>query len=199
MLIESKRIRELLHTYMFQLKDDAAYIPDSTMTAADDAEAEDRWREPDTKNIPLNPLPALVILLLGIMMSAHTQHSMVSSMLHKQWGNLFAGFAAARMCTYLLFYLKPYTSYLPARPPTEILASFCLIGGGLLFMSSTWPIVAALEERGIGAMFVFTVGMGLTAGVMAWETFCLALKGWAERRENPGLVRRIQEENRSAA
>lgn len=196
MLIESKRIRALLSTYTFQLRDDRSYYQD-TSSAADDIE--ERWTESDTKHISLNPIPALVILLLGIMMSAHTQHSMVSSMLHTQWGNLFAGFAAARMATYVIFYLKPYNSYLPARPPTELIASFCLVSGGLVFMSSTWPIVETLELHHIGAMFVFTCTMGLTAGLMAWETFLLALKGWAERRENPGLVRRLQEENRSNA
>lgn len=194
MLIESKRIRELLHTYMFQLKDEA-YCQDSA-SVSDEAE---KWEESDTKNVPLNPMPALVILLLGIMMSSHTQHSTVSSMIHKQWGYLLAGFSVARMATYMLFYLKPYKSYFPARPPTEIATSFCLISGGLMFMASTWSIVSTLELWGIGAMFVFTCMMGLAAGVMAWETFLLALKGWAERKENPGLARRLREENRTAA
>lgn len=194
MLIESKRIRELLHTYMSQLKDDAYYH--DSVSLSDEAE---KWEESDTTNIPLNPMPALVILLLGIMMSSHTQHSMVSSMIHRQWGNLFAGFSAARIVTYALFYLKPYKSYFPARPPTEIITSFCLISGGLMFMASTWSIVATLEDWGIGSMFVFTIMMGLTAGIMAWETFLLALKGWAERKENPTLVRRLQQEARTAA
>lgn len=194
MLIESKRIRELLHTYTFQLKGDAYYQDSASIL-----DKEQRWEESDTTNIPLNPMPALVILLLGIMMSAHTQHSMVSTMIHKQWGYLFAGFSAARMATYGLFYLKPYKSHLPARPPTEIISSFCLVSGGLMFMASTWSIVATLELWSMGAMFVFTVMMGLTAGIMAWETFLLALKGWAERKENPVLVRRLQQEVRTAA
>jgi hypothetical protein len=189
MLIESRKIRELLQTYMFQLRDDAEYVDVTTATTT--GEEGERWKEPEHTRVPLNPMPALVILLLGIMMSAHTQHSMVSSMIHKQWGNLFAGFSLARMATYVLLYLKPYNSYLPSRPPTEIITSFCLISGGLMFMASTWSIVSTLEKFGIGAMFVFTCMMGLTAGVMAWETFLLALKGWAERKENPVLVRRL--------
>jgi len=197
MLIESERIKGLLHTYILRLRDEAEYT-DAAATKGGEVE---RWKEPERANVQLNPMPALVILLLGIMMSAHTQHSMVSSMLHKQWGNLFAGFSLARMVTYVLFYLKPYNSHLPSRPPTEIITSFCLVSGGLMFMSSTWSIVATLEELGIGAMFVFTCTMGLTAGVMAWETFLLALKGWAERKENPVLVRRLaaQSQNEGAS
>ena len=196
MLIDSRRIRELLHTYMFQLKDETYY----SVVAGSDEELPERWDEREgAATVPLNPMPALVILLLGIMMSSHTQHSMVSSMIHKQWGDLFAGFSAARMATYAILYIKPYSSYLPSRPPTEIIAAFCLVSGGLMFMASTWPIVNTLEIHGIGAMFVFTCMMGLTAGVMAWETFLLALKGWAERKENPVLVRRLQAEARTAA
>jgi hypothetical protein len=188
MLIESRMVRGFLQTYMWRLRDEAEYT-DVAATAS--MEEEERWKEPGHANVPLNPMPALVIMLLGILMSSHTQHSMVSSMIHKQWGNLFAGFSFARMATYVLFYLKPYNSYLPSRPPTEIITSFCLVSGGLMFMASTWSVVATLEKFGIGAMFVFTCMMGLTAGIMAWETFLLALKGWAERKENPILVRKL--------
>ena len=81
-------------------------------------------------------MPALVILLLGMMMGSHHQSDMTSTMVHKQWGNLLVGFGLARGVTYLMLYLKPPTSYLPARPPTEIIASFCLLSGGLIFMLS---------------------------------------------------------------
>ena len=188
MLIESSKVRGFLQTYMWLLRDEVEYT-DVTATAS--REEGERWKEPENASIPLNPMPALVILLLGILMSSHTQHSMLSSMIHKQWGNLFAGFSLARMATYVLFYLKPYNSYLPSRPPTEIITSFCLISGGLMFMASTRSVVTTLEKYGIGAMFMFTCMMGLTAGVMAWETFLLALKGWAEMKENPVLVRRF--------
>ena len=68
-----------------------------------------------------------------------------------------------------------------------------------MFMASTWSVVSTLEKFGIGAMFVFTCMMGLTAGVMAWETFLLALKGWAERKENPVLVRRLTAQSQNGA
>ncbi len=84
----------------------------------------------------MNPIPALVILLLGIMMSSHTQTDMVSSMVHKQWGNLLTGASFARGFTYVLTYLKPPRSIFPSRPPTELLTSFGLISGGIIFMAS---------------------------------------------------------------
>lgn len=94
------------------------------------------WEAPNTQRVSLNPMPALVILLLGTMMGSHHQDSMTSTMVHKQWGNLLVGFALARAATYIMLYLKPPTSYLPARPPTEVISAFCLISGGLIFMLS---------------------------------------------------------------
>jgi len=136
-------------------------------------------------------VPALVILLLGIMMSSHTQESMTSSMVHKQWGQLFVGFALSRGSTYLLLCVRPYTSYLPSRPPTEIVTSFCLIGGGLVFMASARDVVEAMEYNGLDAMFGFTVTMGLTTLLMAWVVLLLALKGWAVRKERPDLFKQV--------
>jgi hypothetical protein len=72
--------------------------------------------------------------MTGIMMSMHHQESMLSTMVHKQWGYLLAGFSIFRLATYFLLYLDPPSSYLPTRPVTELLASFCLICGGLVFM-----------------------------------------------------------------
>lgn len=121
MLFESKRIKDALNQTILQ----------SPAHGSDPY-----WELPDTQGVSLNPMPALVILLLGMMMGSHHQDSMVSTMVHKQWGNLLVGFALARGATYLLLYVKPPTSYLPARPPTEVIASFCLISGGLIFMLS---------------------------------------------------------------
>lgn len=35
----------------------------------------------------------------------------------------------------------------------------------------------------IESMFTMTVGMGLTAFVLAWEIIVIAIKAWATRRE----------------
>ena len=137
---------------------------------------------PKTYDFSMNPFPGLIILLLGLMMSSHHQHSMVSTMVHKQWGMLFVGFALARAVTYILTYISPPTSYLPSRPPSELISSFCLISGGLIFIASNKDTVAAMEYYGLHAMFPFTVTMGFTAFLMAWAILVLAVKGWAVRR-----------------
>ena len=50
-------------------------------------------------------------------------------------------------------------------------------------MGSTKDIVRCVEERGLMAMFIFTVMMGFTAFLMAYEVLVLSLKGWAQRQE----------------
>jgi len=130
MLIESTKIRELLNTSVSE-------VDEIDVEGAYDGEGKhNQLTSPDHYRVSLNPIPALVILLLGIMMSSHTQESMISSMVHKQWGNLLAGASFARGLTYVIMYLKPPKSVLPSRPPTELLASFGLISGGIIFMAS---------------------------------------------------------------
>lgn len=124
MLFESRRIRETLNNTL---------LPQSS--TYDDSYSQN-WEPPKSQRVPLNPMPALIILLLGIMMSSHHQASMTSTMVHKQWGSMLVGFAISRGMTYILLFLRPPTSYLPARPPTEIVAAFCLMAGGLIFMLS---------------------------------------------------------------
>ena len=122
MLFESRRIRDTLNNTLLR----------SPIYQIDD----ESWQPPKSQGVPLNPMPALIILLLGMIMGSHHQDSMTSTMVHKQWGNMLIGFAIARGMTYVLLFLRPPTSYLPARPPTEIVAGFCLISGGLIFMLS---------------------------------------------------------------
>lgn len=122
MLFESTRIRDALNSTILR------YPGHGTR--------DEGWQLPKSQFVSLNPMPALIILLLGMMMGSHHQDSMTSTMVHKQWGNMLVGFALARGMTYVLLYLRPPTSYLPARPPTEIIAAFCLMSGGLIFMMS---------------------------------------------------------------
>jgi Protein of unknown function (Ytp1) len=104
--------------------------------SSENAEATDNaaMAPPAQQNFSYNPFPGLIIFMTGIMMSMHTQESMLSTMVHKQWGYLLAGFSFFRLCTYIMVYIRPPTSYLPTRPITELLTSFCLICGGLIFM-----------------------------------------------------------------
>lgn len=122
MLFESRRIRDALNNTV---------LPPPTYESDDE-----NWQPPKPQGVPLNPMPALIILLLGMMMGSHHQDSKTSTMVHKQWGNMLVGFAIARGMTYILLFLRPPTSYLPGRPPTEIVAGFCLMSGGLIFMLS---------------------------------------------------------------
>ena len=167
MIIESTKMRELLNS--------------SVVTSSH--AGDDSWQQPRTYNFSINPMPALIILLLGKMMSSHHQASMLSTMVHIQWGSMFMGFALARCLTYIIMYIAPPCSYLPSRPPTEIVTSFCLVAGGITFMVSNKDTVAALESYGLDAMFTFTVIMGLTALLLAWTTVVIAIKGWALRVE----------------
>jgi hypothetical protein len=131
----------------------------------------------------MNPIPGLIVLLLGLMMSSHHQASMVSTMVHAQWGSLLVGAAFARAVTYIIFYLSPPTSILAGRPPSELITAFCLMAGGAIFMASTKDVVAIIEENNIAAMFVFTVAMGFVMLLMAWVIIVIAIKGWAVRKE----------------
>lgn len=137
----------------------------------------------NTKRLSLNPMPALTILFLGMMMSGHHQSSMVSTMLHAQWGMLFTGFAMARAVTYIMLYLKPPTSHHPSRPPSELVAAFCLTAGGILFMNSARDVVVTIESNGLDAMTIFTLTIGLTGVILAWELVCYTIKVWATRSE----------------
>lgn len=127
MLIESSRVRELLNTSVINAASEHYH---------DEEEQKKDLQAPKQYEFSINPIPALAILLLGIMMSSHTQHSMVSSMIHKQWGNLLTGASFARGFSYVIMYLKPPKSILPSRPPTELLAAFGLVSGGIIFMAS---------------------------------------------------------------
>lgn len=176
MLVESTRIRELLNMTV-----SGAAEAKSDLTHTE--EERDALRAPKQYEFSINPIPALVIMLTGIMMSSHTQQSMLSSMVHKQWGNLLTAAAFARGFTYVLLYLKPPTSIMPSRPPTELLTSFGLIAGGVIFCASSSDTVAGMVHYDLDEMFVYTVTMGCVGMLMAWVIVVLALKGWAVRKE----------------
>ncbi|TKX24651.1 hypothetical protein C1H76_3260 [Elsinoe australis] len=177
MLVESTRARKLLNTNVELKQVETAH---GARQLHDDAE---EWETTKAYTTSLNPLPALIIFLLGLMMSNHHQDSATSTTIHAQWGTLFSGFALARICTYLLMYLKPPTSYFPSRPPTELISAFCLICGGLVFMASTRDVIKMLDRNNLHAMFILTVMVGLSCLIMVWTVALYAIKGWAARRE----------------
>ncbi|KAF2466711.1 uncharacterized protein BDR25DRAFT_317392 [Lindgomyces ingoldianus] len=171
MIVESRKMRELLNTSVLSSQPASQHI-------------DEPWQPPRQYGYSMNPIPGLIILLLGKMMSSHHQDSVLSTMIHTQWGGMFMGFALARALTYITLYISPPTSYLPSRPPTEVITAFCLVGGGITFMVSNKDTVARLESYGLDAMFTFTVTMGFTALIMAWTTVLMAIKGWAVRKES---------------
>ncbi|EUC39563.1 hypothetical protein COCMIDRAFT_10349 [Bipolaris oryzae ATCC 44560] len=173
MFIESKKLRKLLSTSMIVKRE---YLVPTAIES-------NMWERPFSWKVPMNLMPSLVILLLGLMMSGHHQESMLSAMIHKQWGLLFSGFALSRSATYMLLYVHPPSSYLPLRPHTETVASFCLISGGIAFILSNKDTVAAMEYYGMDAMFTLAVTVGLTGLTMAWAVFVCAVKGWATEFE----------------
>jgi hypothetical protein len=140
MLIESRKIRDLLNTTI-QL------APATQSHLADNSEKHGFLKQPKSYGFSMNPLPALVVLLLGMIMSVHHQESMVSTMIHKQWGTLLVGAAFARAATYVIFYLAPPTSMLPGRPPSELITAFCLMAGGFVFMASVSLSVSNGQNR----------------------------------------------------
>ena len=174
MLAESSTIRRFLNTSVEEMP---------VTTDIDPKEALELRETPGQYSISLNPVPALIIILLGIMMSSHHQDSMVATQVHSQWGILLVGFGLSRICTYMLMFLSPPKSVYPTRPPTELVASFCLISGGIIFCASARDIVHYMENTGLMAMFVLTVTCGFTAFIMAYEIIVLSLKGWATRKE----------------
>ncbi|KKA27198.1 hypothetical protein TD95_002099 [Thielaviopsis punctulata] len=175
MLIESSVVRELLNTTV----DESISVSEGLMVDRERGEIE----KPGQYSFSMNPIPAVVILLLGIMMSSHEQPSMISTMVHKQWGDLLAAASFSRALTYIILWLRPPTSVYPSRPPTELLTSFGLIAGGLIFMASASDTVDAIIRNQLDAMFLYTVTMGIVGLLMAWVLFVLALKGWAVRKE----------------
>ncbi|KAH7246902.1 hypothetical protein B0J15DRAFT_402440 [Fusarium solani] len=176
MLVESTRIRDLLNTTLHSHE-------------AFSGEVRKPIRTPPTYGFSLNPIPALVIALLGTMMSSHHQTTMTSTMVHKQWGQLLLGASVARCLTYIIMYIRPPTSILPSRPPTELLTSFGLIAGGIVFMASSSDTVRGMIHYDLDAMFLYTVTMGLVGILMAWEVAVLAIKGMAIRKEDSHMFR----------
>ncbi|PVI01778.1 hypothetical protein DM02DRAFT_704141 [Periconia macrospinosa] len=170
MLINSVSLRKLTMAHLRSLINRRT----NTNTEAD----QEASLLPDQLQLSINPIPAILLFLLGFMMSSHHQPSKISTMLHMLWGRTFMVAAFSRLATYAILYLRPPTSCIPPRPPTELVASFCIIAGGLLLMLSNTSTIEALEYHNLDAMFIFTNVVGLTAIVMAWEAVCLAIKGW---------------------
>jgi hypothetical protein len=125
-----------------------------------------------------NPFPILTIFWTGILMSKHEQASHLSTEIHTQWGNMFILGCGFRFFTYILLLLIPGNKNptKPVRLITELIVSFSLLCGGLIFMESCDPIILAFEYRGFTSMFTLNISLGVITLLMAWEMALFAFK-----------------------
>ncbi|CDK27739.1 unnamed protein product [Kuraishia capsulata CBS 1993] len=133
-----------------------------------------------------NPFPAFTIFWTGLLMSQHAQASAVSTAIHVQWGDLLTYGSFFRILTYILLNFTPYykgSLFNPSRPLTELITSFALLCGGLVFMESTDQIVEAIEYRGLTGMFTLNVSVGVVALVMGWIMTIFSIKDWLKARQ----------------
>lgn len=129
----------------------------------------------------LNPFPAFTIFWTGILMSKHEQASELSTSIHVQWGYLLSYGSFFRIFTLFLMILVPNKNTEPAKPFTELITSFCLLCGGLIFMESTDQIVESLEYRGLTPMFTFNISVGIIVLIMAWQLMLFMWKDWLKK------------------
>lgn len=134
-----------------------------------------------------NPFPTFTIFWTGILMSQHAQASEASRQIHMQWGYLLSYGSFFRLLTFVILFLVPNKDFRPSLPFTELISSFCLMCGGLVFMESTDQVVEALEFRGFTPMFSFNLSVGFVALLMAWEMVLLYWRNWLERRQSSQL------------
>ncbi|CAO1626588.1 unnamed protein product [Parajaminaea phylloscopi] len=141
-----------------------------------------------------NPFPALCVGITGLAMAAHHQDYVYEVEIHMLWGNLLAGFAVLRCLTYFFLWLRPPTSILPSRPPTEALASFALTCGGLVFMVSTEEVSFAAMRNGFGDfMAILCISVAFICLVFALVAALFVVKAWAVRREHERAREREEE------
>lgn len=134
-----------------------------------------------------NPFPILTIYWTGVLMSKHEQASELSTAIHTQWGNLFVTGCAFRLMTYVLQMVTPVNSKSltrPLSPMTELVVSFTLMCGGLIFMESCDPVVYTFEYYGYTPMFTLNVSLGVVTLLMAWEMSVFAFKDWLKAKKS---------------
>lgn len=135
-----------------------------------------------------NPFPAFTIFWTGILMSQHAQASETSTTIHMQWGYLLSYGSFFRLLTFLILFLVPAASRGTASKPfTELITSFCLFCGGLVFMESTDQSIDAMEYRGLTPMFTFNLSVGFVSLLMAWEMILFIWKDWLVKTRKTSL------------
>lgn len=90
-------------------------------------------------------------------MAAHHQTYQFQVDIHALWGNLLGAFAGFRFLTYFFLFLRPPSSILPSRPPTEALASLALTCGGVVFILSVEQVTFAAMRHHADDVMVSSV------------------------------------------
>lgn len=132
-----------------------------------------------------NPFPVFTIFWTGVLMSKHAQPSALSTEIHVQWGSLLTYGSFFRIITFFIMSYYPNAArdiFKPAKPLTELITSFCLICGGMVFMESTDQVIEALAYRGLTPMFTINVSVGIVSLIMAWIMTLCAVKDWLRDR-----------------
>ncbi|KAA8915878.1 hypothetical protein TRICI_001971 [Trichomonascus ciferrii] len=171
LILESSAIRRLLAGVV-------SSDNDTTTTGAEDQDLAQRIRN----RMTINPFPAFIVFWTGVLMSQHEQEFELATSIHMQWGYLFSVGALFRLGTYALLYLSPPQTTKPSRPFTELITSFCLICGGMVFIQSNIQTVQGMMYRGLDSMFTLNVNVGICALLMAWEMVVISFKAWAGKR-----------------
>ena len=152
--------------------------------ATQEADVVSVQRPPPSYTGSFNPFPALVIGVTGIAMATHHQDYVYEVQIHILWGLMLAVFSVMRIVTYIILWLRPPTSILPSRPPSEAIASFALALGGLLFMLSNEEVSFAAMRSGYGDfMAILNVSVSLVGLIFCWAFCIMVIKAWASRRE----------------
>ncbi|KAG8835532.1 hypothetical protein FRC17_002761 [Serendipita sp. 399] len=134
-----------------------------------------------------NPLPAFVIGITGIAMSAHHQTYAFQVQIHALWGYLLLGFAVCRCLTCFLEWVRParplpgtfssmYT--LPSHPPSELIGSIFLGAGGIAFICSDEQITFwAMRTHKDDVMMFLNLAIAFTCVAYVWTTIVLTISG----------------------
>lgn len=132
----------------------------------------------------VNPMGPFTIFWTGILMSKHAQASAVSTAVHVQWGNMLTYGSPFRVFSMIYMMAFPAKKVgVPQRPFTELISSFCLLSGGLIFMESTDQVIDAMEYRGYTEMFTFNICLGFMSILMSWIIILFVAKDWLQKKQ----------------
>jgi len=164
------------------------------------ATKEDRTPKTRSRWTTSNPLPAVVIGITGIAMSAHHQTYLFQIQIHSLWGYLLLGFALCRSLTCFFEWVRPPPANprLPAMPPTELIASIFLGAGGFIFICSDEQITfwamrthrgksthclssSSLTSHVDDVMMFLNLAIAFTCVAYVWTTIVLVISGSRRR------------------